>query len=54
VKPTVRVVHQKPPAPREPTQPGPVAEARLRAGRELAQAHPEATRREGEARYSAA
>jgi hypothetical protein len=36
-------------APREPTQPGPVAEARLRAGRALAQAHPEASRGEGEA-----
>jgi hypothetical protein len=36
-------------APRAPTQPGPVAEARLRAGRALAQAHPEASRREGEA-----
>jgi hypothetical protein len=39
----------EPEAPREPTQPGPVAEARLRAGRALAQAHPEASRREGEA-----
>jgi hypothetical protein len=39
----------EPEAPRAPTQPGPVAEARLRAGRELAQAHPEASRREGEA-----
>jgi hypothetical protein len=37
------------PTPREPTQPGPVAEAQLRAGRALAQAHPEASRREGEA-----
>ena len=36
-------------APREPTQPGPVAEAQLRAGLELAQAHPEASRGEGEA-----
>jgi hypothetical protein len=39
----------EPEAPREPTQPGPVAEAQLRAGRALAQAHPEASRREGEA-----
>jgi hypothetical protein len=37
----------EPEAPREPTQPGPVAEAQLRAGRALAQAHPEASRREG-------
>ena len=39
----------EPEAPREPTQPGPVAEAQLRAGRALAQAHPEASRRAGEA-----
>jgi hypothetical protein len=39
----------KPEAPHEPTQPGHVAEAQLRAGRELAQAQPEASRRAGEA-----
>jgi hypothetical protein len=39
----------EPSAPREPTQSGPVAEAQLRAGRELAPAQPEASGREGEA-----
>jgi hypothetical protein len=39
----------EPEAPRAPTQPGPVAEARLRAGRALAQAQPELPRHEAEA-----
>jgi hypothetical protein len=39
----------EPTAPRDPTQPGPVTEARLRAGQELARAQPELPRHEAEA-----
>ena len=39
----------EPTAPRDPTQLGPVAEARLRAGQELARAQPEVPRHEAEA-----
>ena len=39
----------EPAAAREPTQPGPVAEAGLRAGQELARAQPELPRHEAEA-----